>query len=267
MLTDLSTEAFTLYKIIGLTALPLTWIWGLLLVTLIVLLIPVSPCRIRLARLIAGTALVTLWGLSAGPLSSYLVGILEQAYPPFDEHSFEGKPDAIVVLGGGVLRGSGTRPSPELPPVSFQNVWCGVRAYAKGLSPTLILSGDEEEATTMATLAQKLGVPSQAIVLERTSQTTFDNAAHVSRLLEPSAHILLVTSALHMHRAVRSFNPHNLSITPYPCGYLTSLKLWTWPEHLGLNAIIPRIENLDRSTKALHEMVGLAVYRIFEGHL
>jgi uncharacterized SAM-binding protein YcdF (DUF218 family) len=190
------------------------------------------------------------------------VGILEQAHPPFNGHSTTGTQDAIVVLGGGVLSGAGARPSSELPPVSFQNVWCGVHAYGKGASPTLILSGDEEEASTMAHLAQQLGVPNQAMILERVSHTTSDNAAHVSRLVRPSAHIILVTSALHMPRAVRTFQRHNLHITPYPCGYLTSLKLFAWPAHLGISELIPKIENLHRSTKALHEMVGLIIYQL-----
>lgn len=262
MLSDLSTEAFSLYKLIGLVALPLTWIWGLLLLTSILLALPSSPRRIRTTRWTAAAALLMLWGFSSGPFSSYLVGVLEQAYPPFDEHSIIKRHESIVVLAGGILTGSGARPSPELPLVTLQNVLCGVRAYTIGLSPTLILSGDQEEVRTMANLAQQLGVPRQAIVVEHASQTTFDNATHVSHLLQPPAHIVLVTSALHMYRAVLAFKLHNLDVMPYPCGYLTSLKLWAWPEHLTLNEIIPRIQNLDRSSKALHEIVGLVVYRL-----
>jgi uncharacterized SAM-binding protein YcdF (DUF218 family) len=262
MLTDFSTESFSLYKFVGLSALPLTWIWGLLLLTIILLAIPSSPRRIRLARSIASAAFLLIWSLGAGPLSSYLVGILEQAYPPFDEHRIVKRHEAIVVLAGGVLAGSGARPSPELPPVTFQNVLCGARAYAQNISPKLIFSGDEEETMTMATLAHQLGVPNQAIVLEHASLTTLDNATHVSHLVQPSAHLVLVTSALHMPRAVRTFERKNLHITPYPCGYLTSLKLWAWPEHLALNDFMPKIENLERSTKALHEMIGLGVYEL-----
>jgi uncharacterized SAM-binding protein YcdF (DUF218 family) len=258
----MSPGAFALYKLLGLAALPLTWIWGLLLIAVILLCFPSTPRRTKLARWISGVALLLLWGLSAGPISAYLVGALEQAYPPFGEIPTT-QHDAIVILASGMLTESGARPSAELTPATLQNMLCGVKAFSQGISKKLVISGDIFETNEMAKVAQKLAVPDEAVVIENASRTTYENAINVQRLLGLHMKILLVTPAIQTLRAVRVFQKHGLEVTPYPCGYQTSLKLWTWP-HMGFDGLVPNASVLARSTMALHEILGLAVYELLE---
>jgi len=62
----------------------------------------------------------------------------------------------------------------------------------------------------MKALALELGVQESKIITEKRSGTTMENAAELVKLLPPAKQrrIGLVTSALHMLRSEKTFNPH-----------------------------------------------------------
>jgi vancomycin permeability regulator SanA len=90
------------------------------------------------------------------------------------------------------------------------------RLYLAGMTPRLLFtgggpvrSGDEAEAIRMAHIAVGMAVPRQAILVERYSRNTFENAicARVlladADLLDGLATVILVSCPWHMGRAVR----------------------------------------------------------------
>ena len=112
----------------------------------------------------------------------------------------------------------------------------------------------------MRRLALRFGVPDQAIVIEDRSRTTYENAVETKRLLG-NASILLVTSALHMPRALSLARKQGLDATPAPCGYVaTNVPSQAW--HGNPLDLIPEVHALSSNTEALAELAGILVYRV-----
>jgi uncharacterized SAM-binding protein YcdF (DUF218 family)/glycosyltransferase involved in cell wall biosynthesis len=108
--------------------------------------------------------------------------------------------DAIVVFAGGVGE-SGTAGGGYQERVRY-----AVDLYQAGYAPRLIFSSGFvfafREAEVMRDLAESLGVPAQAIVLEKQASSTFENVVFVRDILQRDAsRVLLVSSPYHMRRA------------------------------------------------------------------
>lgn len=260
MFDDMPAWAFGLYKLVKVTVYPLTWIWVLMVVTAVLLFCRQTTAKLNMARVTVCSALALLYGLSAGRISDNLAGMLEQAYPPFQAVAGLSY-DAIVVLDSDFLPMGGMRPVAELTYESLQRALCGADAYSQGLSKKLVLSGGPGGTAEMAKLASRLDVPEHAIVLEGGGRNTYESAKEVRKLLGPQTKILLVTSAVHIPRAVRLFQKQGLKITPYPCGYLTAVQVGMWNSTLP-ELLLPDINVLVRSTLAVNELAGLAVYGV-----
>jgi cyclophilin family peptidyl-prolyl cis-trans isomerase len=113
--------------------------------------------------------------------------------------------DALVLLGCRVAAG-------VLPPPARRRVACATRAYAEGCSPRIVVSGGREweghvEADRLAEELVQQGVPREALLLERASQRTRENAKRTAELLEPLGlrRIGLVTCDFHVARALFCF--------------------------------------------------------------
>jgi len=126
--------------------------------------------------------------------------------------------DAIVVLGGGV------HPNGALTGGSLERTLHGAGLYRRGMAPRVIFSGGvvgeapRPEADAMAELAGHLGVPREAMLLERTSGTTYENAVEVTRLMRSRGlrRALLVTSPTHMYRSQLAFRRQGVEVLPAP---------------------------------------------------
>jgi uncharacterized SAM-binding protein YcdF (DUF218 family) len=115
------------------------------------------------------------------------------------------------------------------------------------------------EAHEMKRWVGRLGVPETAILTEDRSRTTYENAANTKHLLG-SSHILLVTTAYHLPRAVALFRKQGFTVTPMPCGYeAADYPLDSW-RHLTLFDLLPSYTALAITTHAIDEMAGIAVY-------
>lgn len=99
------------------------------------------------------------------------------------------------------------------------------------------------------------GIPSEKIILEKKSKTTFENAQEVRRLVGAQP-FLLVTSAFHMPRALWSFRYFKTYPIPAPCNFKSKNQY---------NALdfLPSAYNLHHIDLALHEYFGLVFYRLY----
>ncbi len=166
----------------------------------------------------------------------------------------------MVVLGGAIAPPEAGQPYPNLGPAA-DRVWHAARLYHAGKAPVVVLSGGSDltisehpEAVAMGKLLQDLGVPASALLLEGSSRTTEQNARFSAVLLRQHSlqRVLLVTSALHMARALRHFEAQGLQVVPVATDHETSRTppqgLWQrWP---------PNTSSLDGSARALKEWVG-----------
>ena len=101
-----------------------------------------------------------------------------------------------------------------------------------------------------------LGIDPARLQYEAQSRTTFENAAFTHRMIHPVAGEtwLLMTSAMHMPRAVGTFRAAGLDLLPYPVGF----KSFHGPVTHQYNLI----DRLHLLHLAAHEWIGLAVYRL-----
>jgi len=112
---------------------------------------------------------------------------------------------AIVCLGGGMS------PDGTLHPPTVKRVETCVALYHAKRAPIIAFTGGRgipdgpAAGEQMAALANTLGVPPQAIVIEDASQSTLQNALFTLPLLQQSNDLILVTEAFHLPRSWASF--------------------------------------------------------------
>ena len=110
--------------------------------------------------------------------------------------------DAIIVPG--CLVHPDGQPSGAL---SRRVAW-GVELWREGRAPVLVMSGrgrgGRPEATVMAELARRAGVPEEALRVEDRSMTTVENA-RFSRAVVDGERVLIATDTTHARRCARLF--------------------------------------------------------------
>ncbi|WP_407354018.1 YdcF family protein [Luteimonas sp. R10] len=214
----------------------------------------------RRALAIPIVAFAVAWSLtwSIPQASDWLRGGLESRHPVVAETSLP-EADAIVVLGGGHIGWMHRR---DVRPEQLRSsrLAAGVRAWQAGRAPIVILSGSGNETADMATAIAKLEVPASAVMLDDRSGSTRDNAWFTAALAERHGieRILLVTSALHMPRALRAFRDAGLEAVPVPVPEISPRADWheRW---------LPSRRALWRSSRALKEYLALAALHLQDG--
>ncbi len=211
------------------------------------------------------------WIGVAGLLAIVLLPLDQWAARPLeDRHPRPPRPahvDGVLVLGGALeqdiyadrgipsLNGAAERMT-ELAALARR--YPQARLVFTGGSGHL-LADDATEADDARALFTALGVPPARMTYESTSRTTWDNAVFTRRLIgpQPGQTWLLVTSAMHMPRALGAFRAAGWEVLPWPVAYKTRGRGLRWEETPG-----QRLGLLDA---ALHEWLGLLAYRL-EGH-
>jgi uncharacterized SAM-binding protein YcdF (DUF218 family) len=221
--------------------------------------------RRRLGGLLLGASLATLLVCSSPVCTDYLRASLERVYPPV---LIEALPDAgaIVVLSGVI--------EPAIPPRldahlgrGADRVLYAAQLYHAGKAPLVIVSGGQlpwltegkAEAYVMADLLMEWGVPAAAILVESDSRTTYENALFSKVLLQARGidSVLLVTSALHMPRALATFRSMGIQAVPAP----TDIEIVDRQQSTLLRWL-PDAEALADGTRAFKEYLGSMVYRL-----
>lgn len=182
--------------------------------------------------------------------------------------------DAIVVLGGSTRPADYPRPWVDLLE-SGDRVLHGAQLYQAGQAPKLILSGGRiewkgggpSESDDMAQIAMAMGVPRADILQEPTSLNTYQNAVNVKAILEREgfSKILLVTSAMHMPRALAIFQKQGMDAIAAPTDFIVSARSLEELRGTGqgfLLNVLPDAANLDELSRAIKEYIGFAVYRL-----
>jgi uncharacterized SAM-binding protein YcdF (DUF218 family) len=118
----------------------------------------------------------------------------------------------------------------------------------------------------MAEALEIMGVPRNVMILEDSSRNTYENAVESRRVLSDTGNIriLLVTSAIHMPRAVRLFERQGFEVVPAPTDFLVTdadRAFVAQPDlAVQLMNLLPRAEDMNALSAALKEYIGIAVY-------
>lgn len=231
------------------------------LAVLAVLLLIIKRRVAAIMCLLAGLFWVMVWSL---PITTVIAG-------GWLEHRFAQRPvdqyptaQAIVVLGGHIQgnRRNWFEPYERANVVGRETL--AAELYDAGRAPLILLSGGAlvgniSDTARMARNLEEAGVPPKAILQETESQSTLENAVLTQATLKQRQlnRILLVTSALHMPRAMAAFDNTSIAVTAAP---LTP--------QIKLNGDAPQrpwspdLHTLLASRSIIKEYAGLLVYWI-----
>lgn len=236
---------------------------GLMLACLAVAALLVALRRRRAAAVLAAAGLLwcLVWSLPVA--SDALRASLENRYP-MQQAAALPRVDAVVLLGGGIHGEPLDWPYPDLGPAA-DRIWHAARLFKAGRADWVLVSGGSmqwngprrTEADAMARFLIDLGVPREALLLESASQNTHDNAVNCAAILRQRGfrRVLLVTSALHMPRAMETFRAAGIAAIP------AATDFEVMPAPMQLLRWLPDSDALDGSTRAFKEYVGLLIYR------
>lgn len=243
---------------------------GVVLILLILSITLRKKSRLQKGFMIS--ALVTLFLAGNRWISTSLVKSLEWRYLPAERMTEAG---AIVVLGGGTRAANYPRTGVEIGEAGDRVVYA-TRLYREGLAEYVLLSGGNLDwvsnlttpAEDMAELIVFFGVPESAIILETESRNTYENAIHSAEILESMDidRVYLVTSAIHMPRAVLLFEAQGIQILPAPTDFLVTRSDAESDAGDSLFTIIlhfvPDAESLSLTTRAIKEYLGILVSKV-----
>lgn len=201
--------------------------------------------------------------LSSAPVfSNLLIAALEDNHRRPAAISGAKAADAVIlVLASGRVRrtseGAGAHPDEA----GWSRAMAGIELW-KSTGGKLIFNGGPTTssgyavADRMAELARRQGVPAAHIVVDRRAENTYENMHYALEYTQGSNRkVWLVTSALHMTRAMNIAKKLSITAIAYPCDFRanTSLSWRAWfPHHNGPKDL----------ESVLHELIGIFVYRI-----
>jgi uncharacterized SAM-binding protein YcdF (DUF218 family) len=244
---------FLFKKIVTLSLMPLALCLGFLGLGVLLLWLRRRP---GLAKTFLTTAVLILTALSFNSVASEIVKPLESLYPPLSDTQTVPDIKWVVVLGGGHFSNSEFPPNAQLENQSLSRLVEGVRIHKSVAGSKLVLSGGavfdpSPEALTMAEVACILGVSRDDIVLESQARDSQEQAEFVKKLVG-TAPTVLVTSAIHMPRAMLAFEKAGMNPIPAPVDFSDWIRSENGPQHF-----FPRARELKKVESALHEYLGL----------
>ena len=192
--------------------------------------------------------------LGSGPISFWLIGNLENRYPPLTISEELRKIDTIVILAGHAERDSLIPLSSRVNAASAYRVMEGLRLFKAFPETNILISGGWEVPQILKDLLISLGVPADRVSIENESNNTYESTLNVQKRIGNKSFIL-VTSAGHMPRAMSLFHNFGMDPVPAPTHHM-SVKNYRWIAYL------PSPLHLTYSDFAIHEYVGIVWYRL-----
>ncbi len=251
---------YTIAKIAGFFTQPSS----LILVGLLMGFVLLYSRHGRAGRLLIGGSLVAYFIFGLSPVPHLLTVPLEQRFSRPDEAELAKGIDGILLLGGGIdstvslarqavaLNEAGER---VVETLMLANRFPKVPVVITGGANTVFYDG-LDDGTVIKRLFTALVKKPQRLIIERKAKNTWQNAYLSRKLLGEAAQgrWLLVTSAMHMPRAVGCFRKVGFEVVPWPVDYRTRGWQDAW------RFFNRPAEGLYRSDHVFREWVGLIGY-------
>ncbi|VXA95611.1 conserved hypothetical protein [Burkholderia sp. 8Y] len=210
------------------------------------------------SALLAAAAVGAWWVAGSGVWDLPLAGSSSRSPLTF------GARNAIVLLSAGLDRWKPDAPfGPTTDGMSrIQQAAAGYAAcHRQARACKVVISGGDPEghgitdAELYAGEIAALGVPEADVILERSSNTTYENAKLVAPLLQSGHYdvVVLVTSTYHMRRAKLAFNRLGFDVEPDAA-----------PADRAEFSVVPRQQNFRLAWRALHELAGVGQLRLYD---
>lgn len=183
---------------------------------------------------------------------------LEQHHPRIEPSGVARGTDIIVLASGSVERLRG-RAEVRLDTPAWERTAAAVALWRHAGGRLIVLGGPSMDglspARSMAEVAVSMGVPAERVSHDDRGPTTRIALQLTPRPAADAPLPWMVTSALHMRRAVLAAGQAGWRVTPYPC-----CEVSTDPP--GWQQWFPSTLGYRQSIEILHEYVGLAYYEL-----
>ncbi|MFQ5570535.1 MAG: ElyC/SanA/YdcF family protein [Rhodothermales bacterium] len=228
----------------------------LMILCLGVLLLWVSKSKVWGRRLTTfGFVLLLLF--SYDPIPGMAVRALEQEYAVFSPAQYPGvEVKWVVVLSGGIRDETTFPPNDQISAVSLSRLVEGVRVLQFYPEAHLLLTGGGfeskiPEAAALKGVTELLGKDPARVRLEQESLDTHDQAVRVRQMVGEDP-VVLVTSAVHLPRAMALFKKQGVNALPAPAHHLVRPK-----PRIDWGVLFPKSGNLTMLNAAWHEYLGM----------
>ncbi len=222
-------------------------------------------CRRRFGKSLVVAAVLSMAVCTVLPVGLWLTAPLEDHFPQPEVDP--PRVDGIVVLGGGIDgRVSMARGQPSFG--ESMERFAAIPELARRFPAARILftggvawnagSGDTTEAAVVGRFLAQQGMAHGRVEFEDRARSTRDNALLTLQLARPrpSERWILVTSAMHLPRAIGAFRRAGWpELQPWPVDYRTTGR----PDLVGEPSMGARLSELDQ---AAYEWLGLLYYRL-----
>jgi uncharacterized SAM-binding protein YcdF (DUF218 family) len=217
--------------------------------------------RRRTTTIAIAGALIVFEAVGSGLIPSLLIETLQSK--SVVEGPAWGERNVVIVLGDGTVRlpsQSLVRPSI----VAYSRILEAIQLYLLARKSdrqcTILISGGDAsgtgvtEADNYRAAMVQLGVADTDILLERRSMNTFQNAEFTEAILREQRFdkLFLVTSGLHLPRALLYFSYFSVYPTPCAADYIVPPI-----------SILPTGYNFTIADLAIHEYIGILRYYIY----
>ncbi|MCM8775710.1 MAG: YdcF family protein [Candidatus Omnitrophica bacterium] len=205
------------------------------------------------------------------PVNNFLIGLLEIEANKMSQDVRPGDVDLIVVLAAETDEAGGVRLIDELSQNQWKRLWRGIELFDRleGKVPILYsgqsMNGkvnDEIEEAPIRAVFKRCHIPDHKIWMETVSGDTHESALEVKKLLisrdiDPGRfRLVVVTSAAHIPRAVKTFRKEGMNVIAAPCDYSSEPWDMPWYDYL------PNSSAFRIGCSALYEWVGHVIYRL-----
>lgn len=246
---------FVLSKVLQILIYPLP----LLLLALLGILVWYHRKWARSALLVV---IIGLYSLSVPFTTNYLMYQLEVSRPSLDK--LQQKYDVVIVLSGMVNLWLSKEDRIEFTE-SVDRILAGISLIKQGIGDKLLISGGSgslfdqsfSEAEVLKKFAMEFGLSADQILVEGTSRNTYENAVNSARLIKSHdyQHVLLITSAFHIPRALAAFHKQGIFPDTYPVDFYATDRITPF-------SFIPSADSLIEIELVIHEWVGMIMYRL-----
>lgn len=207
--------------------------------------------------------IATLYLQSIPLTAHYLNNYLE--LPPIKLSRFIDKPQAIVVLGGGI-NNNGIEYNHDLEVGADTLIRLKYAAYLahKFESTPVVVSGGlislrhSEGDVMQQSLINDFQIKN-TIFIEDRSRNTDENAKDVAKILQPMGikTIILVSQAYHIRRATMLFHKYGFEVIPASTDYYDSNNPYS-----NSLSLLPQAKAMHDTAIALHEIIGFWIYAL-----
>lgn len=237
---------------------------------LLLVLATVACLRYRrwLGAAAAGLACLAVWLVAQPRVAVPLLGALER---PWLEHTLAQAPssaDAVIVLGGGWRHSYSDFLSLDLTPAADRWI-AGVELCRRGVSTNLVVGGDPvqpplgalPDSERLREWLRLWGFRDLQLHTLGPVRTTRDEAINAKDLIDRRGwtRVVLVTSALHMRRAVATFERVGLTVEPVACDF----QVERWSDQPPRWRPFPDEDAFATFGLWWHEQLGWLAYRFF----